>query len=641
MIGQRHSARHSACRVLTVILLLFVALATWYSITVPLGEAPDELPHFTYMRYIAQHGRLPTTAEEHEAFQPPLYYAAGALLTFCIEDEPEAPFAQRANAHYDVLDPESPKNLLLHTSAERWPYRGWALAWHLIRLWSVALGAVTVWAIYQLGRVLFASRPEIGLAMAGLAAFTPQFLFLSGVINNDNAATALSALVLWQVAVLVHEPVPNWRRSAFLGLLLGLGMLSKASLMALAPVVAVAILLATAAGRWSLSTGEQLAVVVDDVRPGQAARRMGRLRHLALGDVQRPPTRVERLFVAAWYLLLAFGTTVLVAGWYFVRNLLLHGDPLGWSFVLQTNAVREGGLTLDVLLWLFRGLFRSFWLGWIGIEFDGWIYWIIGVVCLVGAVSFVAWLLRRWWHLDWPTRWTLCLLGLHVVLTIGSLIQWTATVLGTDQGRLIYPILPLVMLVLALGWSWWAADRAHRPLLVALVAGMFLLAVVTPGRYIAPVHAPAPRASQAALETAAPVNVDWDGIRLLRYHLPTDQVAAGSRLSLDLYWQATEPVGRDLMAYIKLVDENGHFIMYVDGSPTAGRDTTDRWQPGVPLAAHHRLAVPAGTPPGVYRITIGVHPFGDPVWLMAVDESGQVVGDHIVLPETIEVASQE
>ena len=73
------------------VLLLFVILAVWYSVTIPLGEAPDEVPHFTYIRYLAQYGRLPTTTEEHEAWQPPLYYAAGAALTFWIDDENVVP----------------------------------------------------------------------------------------------------------------------------------------------------------------------------------------------------------------------------------------------------------------------------------------------------------------------------------------------------------------------------------------------------------------------------------------------------------------------------------------------------------------------------------------------------------------------
>lgn len=627
--------------ILAAILLLHVTLATWYSVTLPLGEAPDELPHFTYVRYLAQHGRLPTTTEEHEAFQPPLYYAVGALLTFWIEDDPAVPFAQRANAHYDVLDPQSPKNLLLHTSAESWPYRGWALAWHVVRLVSVALGALTVWAVYRLGRVLFASRPAIGLAMAGLTAFTPQFLFMSGVVNNDNAATALSALVLWQVAALLHEPVPDRRRGVLLGLLLGLGLLSKASLMALAPVVAVALIVAVAAGQWSQGADGRLAVSAPGVRPSRRQPQPIAGEPRLPGAAQRSPGWLERLFVAAWYLVLAFGAALLVAGWYFVRNFKLFGDPLGWSFVLQTNAAREGPLTLDVLAWLFKGLFRSFWLGWIGIAFDEVIYWIIGAACLVGAAGLGLWFLRRWREIGRPTRFTLGLLGLHAALTLGSLIQWTATVLGTDQGRLIYPILPSVMLVLAVGWAWLATDRWQGPLLSALVAGMLALALITPGRYISSVHAPAPQATEADLAAATRLDVDWDGIRLIGYRLETTGVVAGDKLSLDLYWQAMRPVERDLMAYIKLVDRDGAFVMYVDGSPTAGRDTTDRWVPRVPLVAHHRLAVPAQAAPGSYRITIGVHPFGDPAWVMAIDQGGQVVGDHIVLPEAIEVLPPE
>ena len=399
---------------LASLLLAYVGLAGWYSLVIPLGEAPDEVPHFTYVRYLAQHGRLPDTSEEHEAFQPPLYYAAAAALTFWIEDDPDAPFAVRHNAYYDVADPRSPKNLLLHTADESWPFGGWALAWHLVRLLSIALGAVTVLAVYGLGRVLFPEAPAVALAMAGLLAFTPQFLFLSAVVNNDNAATAFSALILWQVAAVLHNARPGWHRPMVLGLLLGLGLLSKANVAVLVPIAGLAVVLApaTGAGRQAGADGA--------AGERQAGRRGAALRAAALG------------------LLVCFGVAALVAGWYFVRNWLLHGDPLGWNFVLETNARREGPLTPEVLAWLFQGVFRSFWLGWIGIAFEEVIYWILGLVCLAGAAGFVAWLARRWSVLAGATRWTLLLLVLHAAGTLASLIQWTATVLGTDQGRLIY-----------------------------------------------------------------------------------------------------------------------------------------------------------------------------------------------------------
>ncbi len=586
---------------LAAVLFSYVALTTWYSVTIPLGEAPDEVPHFTYIRYLAQHGRLPTTTDEHEAWQPPLYYALGAALTFWGDDLPDAPFAIRTNAYFDVADPRAPKNLLLHSADEAWPYRGWALAWHLVRLLSIALGAVTVWAVYRLGRVLFPTQPAIPLTMAALTAFTPQFLFLSAVANNDNAAIAFSALVLWQMAALLHdtERAQIWRRSAFLGLLLGLGLLSKANIIVLLPVVG-------------------LAIVVSSARcPAWGAR--------------------KRVQLAAGGLLLAIGVAALLSGWYFARNWVLYGDPMGWSFLRDTHALRPGPLTPNVLAWLFTGVFRSFWLGWIGIAFDDVIYWIIGAVCLVGLSGFVVWLVRRWRSLDSATRWTLALLGLHAAITLGSLVQWTATVLGTDQGRLIYPILPTVMLVLVAGWAWWAHGRAQNWVLGGLAAGMLVLAVLTPIRYIAPVHARPPAATSAELAAATSLGVDWDGVRLLGYRLENDQVQPGGRLVLYLYWQGLRPVDRDLLALIQLVDEKDQFLMYADGSPTAGRDTTDRWEPGVPLASRHLLPVPDYGQPGLYRLTISLHPFGESTWLPATGPDGASLGNRLVLPETVHI----
>jgi hypothetical protein len=593
---------------LIVVLLLYCVLAVWYSVSIPLGEAPDEVPHFTYIRYLAQHGRLPTTEEEHEAFQPPLYYLLGAALTFWVKDDVDAPFAIRANAHFDVADARAPKNLLLHTSDEAWPYRGWALAWHLVRLLSVALGCVTIWAVYRLGRVLFPTSAGIPLTMAALTAFTPQFIFMSAVANNDNAALTFSALILWQVVALVHSTDSRsiWRRCALLGLLLGMGLLSKASLIGLVPVVGLAVLVASYLSR-----------------------------PLPIGD--QHTGRKPWLLSAAGRLLVVFGLAALLAGWYFFRNWVLHGDPMGWSFLLEINARREGPLDIDVLAWLFRGLFRSFWLGWIGIAFDEIIYWIIGVACVAGGGGFLLWLLSRWGELGEAWKWSLALLGLHATITLVSLLQWTATVLGTDQGRLIYPILPTVMLVLVVGWAWLARGSAERWVLGGLAAGMLVLALVTPIRYIGPVHAPAPVATAADLEAAVPVNVDWGDVRLLAYRLETNQVHPGETLLLHLYWQGLRPVEEDLMALVQLVNEEGKFLMYADGSPTAGRDTTDRWSPGVPLASLHLLPIPDYGQPGDYSLTISLHPFGESTWLPAVGPGGSLLGDHLVLPEPIQL----
>ncbi len=115
----------------------------------------------------------------------------------------------------------------------------------------------------------------------------------------------------------------------------------------------------------------------------------------------------------------------------------------------------------------------------------------------------------------------------------------------------------------------------------------------------------------------------------------TASVLAGDKLVLHLYWQASRPVEQDLMALIQLLDSKGQFLMYADGSPTAGRDTTDRWAPGVPLASQHLLAVPETGQPGEYRLLISLHDFGDPAWMAVVGADGSPLGDHIILPEVV------
>lgn len=581
------------CLLLALLLLIYVALATWYSLTIPLGEAPDEVDHFGVIRYIAQQGHLPITEEEHESVQPPLYYLIGAALTFRIPDH--APYGALANADFDLGDPLAPRNLLLHPAAESWPFRGWALAWHLVRLVSVGLGAVTVWAIYHLGREVFPERPEIGLGMAALTAFTPQFLFMTAVVSNDNAATAISALVLWQVAALLHRNALRVSRLTLLGLLLGLGLLSKSNAIALVPVVGLAVLIVW----W---------------------------RNRSLG--------VGRLLLAS---VLTLGLAALISGWYYARNLIVFGDPLGMGFVLATNPLREGTFTFDLLIWLFRGLSRSFWLGWIGIELDEWIYWTIRLLCLAGLVGFGAWLVIRWRQIATWVRWMVVLLGLHATITLTSLIRWTAIVGGTDQGRLIYPLLSPVMLVLVGGLLIWLPPRASRWGAGILAGAWFALALITPGRYLAPVYGPADTLG-ALPSGATPVDVRFgDSIRLVGYDLEGARVRPGDKLPLHLYWQADTPVEDNLWALIELVDASGTFLMYKDGSPSAGRDTTDRWMVGKIVASEHRLAIPDYGQPGTYGLTLRLHPADERTWLPITSPEGAPMGDTFTFDVPVEI----
>ena len=557
---------------IALILIAFVVLATMYSQVVPLGEAPDEAPHFTVIRYIVQNGRLPSTEEEHEAFQPPLYYLLGAGMTFWADYDG---YIIKANADFS-LEPGQPKNLLLHASDEAFPYRGWALTWHILRLMSVLCGAVTIWATYKLGLTLFPERPAIGLTMAALNAFIPEFLFMSGVVNNDNLAAMFAALLLLQIARLIRGR-DDWITISSLGLLLGLGVMSKTSVAVTALPAGLALLYAV----WK-----------------RERTNWGTIRRTLL-----------------WGLLVT-AITLLLSGWWFVRNLTLHGDLTGWTFILETNALREGALTPKVLWWLLTGLFKSFWLAWIGIELDAWLYWALLTLCLVSTAGLVRLFVRRN-RLARNTWVGLGLMALQITLGFGSLLQWTATVLGTDQARLLYPALPALLLFLVLGPAQWIPTRSDGWLAGGVAAVFLILAIVTPWAYIAPVHAGPTPISAAELETIAEPSdlIFGDSIRLVGYRVEP-AVVAGDWLRIDLYWQAMRPIEEDYWLTLSLAGEDpAQPLVVKDGSPSAGRDTTDRWKPGEIIPSHHRLLAPAHAEAGTYETWIGIHPFGSWAWL--------------------------
>ena len=87
---------------------------------------------------------------------------------------------------------------------------------------------------YRIGREVFPKRSEMALGAAGLAAFIPEFLFISGAINDDNGAALFGALALWAMVRILRRGF-SLSRGLGLGLVLGLGLLSKLTVIALLP----------------------------------------------------------------------------------------------------------------------------------------------------------------------------------------------------------------------------------------------------------------------------------------------------------------------------------------------------------------------------------------------------------------------
>ncbi|MDX1413938.1 MAG: glycosyltransferase family 39 protein [Candidatus Promineifilaceae bacterium] len=420
MHGQEKSDSHPR-RWLILILIAYTVLGLAYSLVIPLAETPDESEHFRYLQAIARTGRLPVMLPEREAnltleaHQPPLYYLLGTAVTAPFDLDPADNPPENSCFSFEPADPGR-KTAYLHSSEEWPPARDLYRAFTTVRLFSVLMGAAAVAVAYLLGRQAVPTVPMFAPVMAALVAFNPQFIFITASMNNDVPTTLLGALMVALTVSAITQP----RLSTYLalGIVTGLGILTKFALIAFWPLALVAAV-------WP-----------------------------AL-QLTRSPLRVS----VNWSdlpgrLLLLLGLPLLIAGWWYLRNYQLYGDPLMWDVTLAAKGsviARTSPFTLADL-WEFIALhFQSFWLwfGWLNIKAPEWIYALLLLIVLLAVAGLIRWLRRREIAVELPA---LAMNALAVLAIYASLLQYIQTINWTGyQGRLAFAALASVTLFLTLG----------------------------------------------------------------------------------------------------------------------------------------------------------------------------------------------
>jgi len=410
----------------------YAVLALAYALLTPPWQTPDEPAHYNYAREIATSARLPVLQPgdydqdllerlkasrfagdpdmsriRYEAWQPPLYYAMGAVLLSLV---PAAPSA-------GVL---------------------------ALRLMSVVLGGLVLVVVFAIGREIFPQHALIALTATGFVAFIPQHLAMSAAANNDVLAELVLGLVMLMAVRRLHGRADG-HYVVTAGVLLGLAYLTKVS-----TYIGVIILAAAEAGRWTL-TGKY------------------RLRHHVVAMV--------------WVL----GVSLLVGGWWFVRNALTYGnlDVL----VFQRHAAVVLGqprtqVSMEAVRHFLTMSFKSFWavFGWMGVLVDARIYGLLALLSGVALVGLVLFVLDGVGGLSGRQRVALGLLATELALVAGMFLVYNLTYIQA-QGRYLFPASAALGLFLALGLR----EMVGRPrLLAALLAmGCALLAAVGGKFYLA------------------------------------------------------------------------------------------------------------------------------------------------------------
>jgi hypothetical protein len=556
------------------VLLVFVLLALFYNVQVPLGEGPDEAGHVRYVLFLSREGRLPVQDADGssdvsgEGHQPPLAYLLALPAVAWLP--PEQRHVQLgADPNFVWSGGEGPA-AFMRGSQEYWPWPAPVLGWRLARTVSALLGALTVLCVWGAARALFGST--VALTAALLAAFNPQFLFTSALVTNDALLTTLSAALLWLVAAaratVQERGIGPWILAGGGGLLLGLALMTKLSALLLAPLLAWAL--------WRVA---------------------GRNRRALAG-----------------YAALAGGIVLLLAGWWYARNWLLYGDPLGLA-VFRAEFTTAAFNWRDPAAWLAAGwqLLRSFWafFGWLTVPAPPVVTWFYAGVTALGLLG---WLRRPalWSNLrPHQPAFALLLLPLLALIWITA-FAFTAGLVAW-QGRLIFPALPAIAIVLARGLlAWFEDERLVRLVVAALGASLLGLALYLPLAVIAPAYEWRTLPPDVARERITrPVEVryrrSWERGLELHGWRQAGEFAPGAVFRPVFYWHPLEPIPDDWTVFVHLVDHTGRIVAESNERPQAGAMPTLQWTPGDWIEDPHQILLPPDLPAGSYELIVGLY----------------------------------
>jgi len=131
-----------------------------------------------------------------------------------------------------------------------------------------------------------------------------------------------------------------------------------------------------------------------------------------------------------------------------------------------------------------------------------------------------------------------------------------------------------------------------------------------------------------------------EGVSLIGYNLSPDDdpLRPGGSLHLTLYWQALTPMQKDYTVFTHLIDEEGQIWAQKDNPPLGGARPTSLWYEGEIIKDEYELVVKEGTPPGEYRLEVGMYLLSTGERLPLLAAQGHPSGDSVLL-EGIEIVA--
>ena len=646
--------RAGESRYLWALAALFIILGLGYSLLTPVFENSDETLHYPYAKHLADGRGLPRAIPAQlwgqEGTQPPLYYALVAASTFWIDTGNLRDHLQR-NPHWLFTEVRlllnDNQNLVLHGPMDAFPYRRVALAVHLGRWWSLVFGLVTVICTFLIARYFFPANLALALTATALTALNPQFIRVSTTVSNDSLAAAVAAVTV-VLALKFTAPrawpagrpgsgaqptrLPSRTYSCLaplgLGLLCGLALLTKLS---------------------SLTTFFLAGYIIF-------------WRVFFVSEAHQQPFQK----MIGW-LLIIIGTMAALSGWWFVRNFQLYGEWLAVDTHLSLAGGR-GNLTLADVWSLRAEAGRAYWatFGWGQIRPPEWIFqllrWLVVIGLLGLAVALLAKLVQAQKSKPLPLNLSpikfepVIFLIFWAGLNVALYLRWVMVVGSVSHTRLIFPAIPAISILLALGWHALLPRRGQSWFTLVLTAGLLGLNIYSLAWLIGPAFQPGKPAfdQSSEIEFLDPLGLTF----LDRFQMVAGTVypgvtppatpgrvpaavTQGDPVTISVRWNTLAPVDKNYSVSALLLAPDGTVLARRETYPGLGLRPTGYLAIGETFIDTYPLQIDGDvSEPVVARAVISLFDFDSETrsGLSAVDTLGNevtpLVGRIKVVPKT-------
>ena len=142
-----------------------------------------------------------------------------------------------------------------------------------------------------------------------------------------------------------------------------------------------------------------------------------------------------------------------------------------------------------------------------------------------------------------------------------------------------------------------------------------------------------------ALPAPSPIKFS-QGIELVNSVIDLTRVQPGEILPVSLFWRISQRIADDHAIFVHLINVNEEVAANADILPALGAYNTFLWKPGEMIPTHHQIRVPQRTPPGKYRVEVGLYNVLSQNRLDVLDSGGKAVESRVVIG-TVKVAPRQ